>query len=102
MHRGSFVSSSETLCRCDSSGFLVLHSAPFAKTSSGLNVHCLSMEGFMTLRRRKVVLGVIGFALLTSGVHSQEIPQGPPFKSVPCNMNCSDKGNITAIEPTRD
>ena len=60
------------------------------------------MEGFMTLRRRRVVLGVIGFALLTSGVLSQEIPQGPPFKSVPCNMNCSDKGNITAIEPTKD
>ena len=56
----------------------------------------------MKLRKLEVILGVIGLALLTSIIWSQEIPQGPPFKVVPCNMNCPDKWNIVPTPVSKD
>src|ERR1039458_4708945 len=62
----------------------------------------LLMEDSMKQRKLEVILGVIGLALLTSIIWSQEIPQGPPFKVVPCNMNCPDKWNIVPTPVSKD
>ena len=54
------------------------------------------------IRVGKVALGPFSAVILIAAAQAQDAPSEPPFKSVPCNMNCLDTGHILAAPPTTD
>lgn len=48
------------------------------------------------MRNENGIALVMILALVTPGVLAQESPHEPPFKNVPCNMNCLDKDHVIA------
>ncbi len=46
------------------------------------------------MRMKYLFFGAIGAFLLPPLMRSQENPSEPPFKVIPCNMNCLDRGTI--------
>src|SRR3954471_3442683 len=54
----------------------------------------------MRLSEFAVSLFTVVFAI--GATQAQEAPSGPPFKSVPCNMNCRDTGTTVPAPPITD
>src|SRR4051794_1701944 len=59
-------------------------------------------QGSDDMRLGEFALGIFTVILPIGATQAQEAPSGPPFKSVPCNMNCRDTGTTVPAPPITD
>ncbi len=54
------------------------------------------------MKTKRIAEAAVVAAFTVTMASAQESPHEPPFKTIPCNMNCLDKGNIVVSPPVID